>query len=88
MINQLVLKIKQGTLTLTKKKKQEEEPLMDLWEQITDEELKRFKKMPPNLRAPKMKLPGHAESYNPSDEYLMTKEEIEEWEKMDDEDKP
>jgi len=31
-----------------------------------------MKKLPPAISAPKMKLPGHNESYNPPDEYLMS----------------
>eukprot|EP00607_Mallomonas_marina_P010421 CAMPEP_0182423966 /NCGR_PEP_ID=MMETSP1167-20130531/10067_1 /TAXON_ID=2988 /ORGANISM="Mallomonas Sp, Strain CCMP3275" /LENGTH=258 /DNA_ID=CAMNT_0024603381 /DNA_START=160 /DNA_END=933 /DNA_ORIENTATION=+ len=41
-------------------------------EDIISENKKNF-----HLPAPKMPLPGHAESYNPPDEYLMTEEEIE-----------
>ena len=32
-----------------------------------------------HISAPKMKLPDHSESYNPPEEYLLTKEEEEEW---------
>eukprot|EP00475_Leptophrys_vorax_P016117 TRINITY_DN2253_c0_g1_i1.p1 TRINITY_DN2253_c0_g1~~TRINITY_DN2253_c0_g1_i1.p1 ORF type:complete len:770 (-),score=224.39 TRINITY_DN2253_c0_g1_i1:43-2226(-) len=35
----------------------------------------------------KMALPGHAESYNPPSEFLLTPEEIEAWEQMDEEDR-
>ena len=35
------------------------------------------------LAAPKMQLPGHAESYNPPAEYLWTDEEIAAWKKKD-----
>jgi len=38
--------------------------------------------------APKLKLPGHEESYNPPPEYLPTEEEIAAWEAMDPEDRP
>ena len=34
---------------------------------------KRFQQ---HIAAPKMALPGHAESYNPPPEYLMTEEEV------------
>jgi hypothetical protein len=33
------------------------------------------RKMPPPITAPKMKLPGNAESYNPSEEYLLDEKE-------------
>ncbi|SCU83039.1 LAME_0C03774g1_1 [Lachancea meyersii CBS 8951] len=36
-----------------------------------------------NLRAPKLPPPTNDESYNPPEEYLMTKEEKEEWEKLE-----
>lgn len=42
---------------------------------------------PPPLPAPKLALPGHAESYNPTDEYLLTEEERKEWEETDPEDR-
>jgi len=35
-----------------------------------------MKKLPPAISAPKMKLPGHNESYNPPDEYLMSEVRI------------
>jgi ribosome biogenesis protein ERB1 len=34
---------------------------------------------PPPLPAPKMKLPGHNESYNVSEEYILTEEEKQQW---------
>nr|CCA19917.1 conserved hypothetical protein [Albugo laibachii Nc14] len=40
-----------------------------------------------HVKAPKMPLPGHAESYNPPEEYLFTKEERRAWEEMDPEDR-
>eukprot|EP00041_Stephanoeca_diplocostata_P029441 m.868453 g.868453 ORF g.868453 m.868453 type:complete len:912 (-) comp23562_c0_seq9:224-2959(-) len=41
-----------------------------------------------HIAAPKMSLPGHAESYNPPAEYLPTEKERKEWEEMDPEDRP
>jgi len=43
---------------------------------------------PMHWPAPKVKLPGHEESYNPPSEYLPTEEEIASWEAMDPEDRP
>lgn len=43
---------------------------------------------PMHWPAPKLKLPGHEESYNPPPEYLPTEEEIASWEAMDPEDRP
>ncbi|SCU79486.1 LAFA_0B03444g1_1 [Lachancea sp. 'fantastica'] len=49
----------------------------DLWgtESINDHVM--------NLRAPKLPPPTNDESYNPPEEYLMSKEEKEEWEKLE-----
>eukprot|EP00731_Ephydatia_muelleri_P026613 Em0018g713a len=41
-----------------------------------------------HIPAPKMKLPGHEESYNPPPEYLPTETEIKAWGEMDPEDRP
>ncbi|XP_065856243.1 ribosome biogenesis protein BOP1 homolog isoform X2 [Euphorbia lathyris] len=40
------------------------------------------------IQAPKPKLPGHEESYNPSIEYIPTQEEINSYQLMDEEDRP
>ena len=40
------------------------------------------------IQAPKISLPEHNESYNPPVEYLLNKDEEEEWLELDDEDKP
>jgi ribosome biogenesis protein ERB1 len=48
----------------------------------------RNRNAPPPITAPKPKLPGHAESYNPPAEYLPTEEELSAWENMDPEDRP
>ncbi|PFX35016.1 Ribosome biogenesis protein bop1-B [Stylophora pistillata] len=41
-----------------------------------------------HIPAPKMKLPGHEESYNPPPEYLPTEQEIAAWEAMDPDERP
>jgi ribosome biogenesis protein ERB1 len=42
----------------------------------------------PSFVPPKKEMtPGHAESYNPPEEFLMTQEEIEAWEQMDEEER-
>jgi ribosome biogenesis protein ERB1 len=41
-----------------------------------------------NIAPMKQKLPGHNESYNPPKEYLLSEEELKEWQEMDEEDKP
>jgi len=66
---------------MRKKQDQEEEKLWDLWENAQEDDI--MKKMAPAIPAPKLKLPGHAESYNPSEEYLFTEEELKEWNEND-----
>ena len=40
-----------------------------------------------HIPAPKMVLPGHAESYNPPSEYLFSKEELDKWQDTEVEDR-
>jgi len=68
------------------KKKQQQEILSDLWAE-GDDKPEVLKNLPQQIAAPKLKLPGHAESYNPSEEFLFNKEEVEEWKKKDPEDR-
>lgn len=76
IINKLVLAIKQGKITTTKQQKQDsEDELFDIWEAKESEGQNSLVK----LQAPKMKLPGHQESYNPSKEYLWDAKEKQEW---------
>ncbi|KRZ86590.1 Ribosome biogenesis protein bop1-B, partial [Trichinella sp. T8] len=57
----------------------------DLWEDETPKPLSRTQqwRLKMHLPAPKMKLPDHAESYNPPAEYLFTEKERKEWEEQD-----
>lgn len=68
----LVRAIRKGWLT-TKKAPQKPEVYM-LWNEDAEESNKTMAGLT-YLAAPKMKLPGHEESYNPPKEYLMSKEE-------------
>jgi len=52
----------------------------DVWEADAAD---KKRKGPAPIPPPKMPLPGHAESYNPPAEYLMTEEERQEWEEQD-----
>ena len=56
----------------------------DLWEK---EEEKLSKKMERYIPAPKMKLPGHEESYNPPPEYLFDEEEEKKWNEQEPEER-
>ena len=61
-----------------RKRKEEEEKkgpkFYDLWG--NDESTKLSKRHHAHIAAPKLKLPGHDESYNPLPEYLPTEEEV------------
>eukprot|EP00435_Cladocopium_sp_Y103_P057442 s497_g19.t1 len=57
--------------------------VFDLWA----DDAKPRRKAPVPLPAPKMALPGHAESYNPPSEYLFTEEEKKEWEETFEQDR-
>jgi ribosome biogenesis protein ERB1 len=58
--------------------------LYDLWGE-SDEAIRRAPHL--QLKAPGMRLPGHAESYRPPEEYLFTPEERKRWEALDEEDR-
>jgi len=61
-------------------------PKPEVWDLWADDAPKR-RKGPPPLPAPKPALPGHAESYNPPGEYLLSPEEQKEWEDQDEQDR-
>ena len=69
-----------------KKDDDTDQPFM-LWKGDEEDELA-MRKGPQHIAAPKLPPPGHAESYNPSEEYLPTEEELKEWEEMDPKDRP
>jgi ribosome biogenesis protein ERB1 len=58
-----------------------------LWKGDEEDEIA-LRRGPMHLPAPKVAPPGHAESYNPSEEYLPTPEELKQWEQMDVKDRP
>lgn len=71
------------------KKKQDDnddKPFM-LWTGEEEDELNQGKG-PQHIAAPKVKPPGHAESYIPPDEYLPTEQELREWKELDVQDRP
>jgi ribosome biogenesis protein ERB1 len=75
-IRRLVKLIRAGKLKPTPKKAAGP-AVYDIWAQTEEEECR--VRGPAPLPAPKMPLPGHAESYRPPAEYLYTEEEKEEW---------
>jgi len=66
---------------------EETEKTWDIWE---DDQIVPWKPKdaPKAIVAPKRDLPLHAESYNPPEEYLLDKDEQEQYEEMDDTEKP
>lgn len=64
------------------KRREDMDKIWDIWE---DESVVTWKprKMPKAIAAPKRDLPGHVESYNPPEEYLLDDKEKEEFEKME-----
>ena len=88
-VGKMVHAIKMGWMKAKSEKKADEEDpekrsFYMMWKTDNDleEEVKRIKDTIP---APKMKLPGHEESYNPPPEYVMTDKERERWESLEDE---
>jgi ribosome biogenesis protein ERB1 len=76
-IMKLVQGIKSGRIKPVKKP--EKPKVYMLWSDQQMDNLRPHQFVP----APKVRLPGHGESYNPPPEYLPTKEERDEWESTD-----
>lgn len=77
-IRRLVKLIRAGKLVPGAiRSKRPEGVLCDLWAQ-TDEDERRVRG-PSHLPAPKMPLPGHAESYRPPEEFLFSEQEKSDW---------
>lgn len=72
-INHYIKMIREGKPIRPRVKETAEETLRDIWgDSIFTASMKQ--KLPHAAKAPKMLLPGHAESYNPPEEYLFTPE--------------
>ncbi len=69
-----------------KKDGEKDKPFM-LWKGDEEDELN-LRKGPQHIAAPKLPPPGHAESYNPPEEYLPTESDLKAWEEMDVKDRP
>jgi len=67
--------VQEGRIQLDKKPEQRPD-VFELW---FDDDQAEVTKGPAHVQAPKMILPGHAESYNPPEEYLFTEEEKRAW---------
>lgn len=92
LVNRYVQMIKRGQLVVKSKdqiRAEREAKKNQIWDIWKDESLIAFrsKSMPPQINAPKKPLPQHAESYNPSKEFLLTDEEKKEQDELDPEDR-
>ncbi|XP_064641082.1 ribosome biogenesis protein bop1-like isoform X2 [Lineus longissimus] len=72
-------------MRLPDEENEEEEKYYNIWGDEDQSEVN--KRLRQHIPAPKLPLPGHAESYNPPPEYLMDKDEEEAWKEMDPEDR-
>ncbi|GBM73790.1 Ribosome biogenesis protein bop1 [Araneus ventricosus] len=78
-VSKLVYAIKMGWIK-PRAPKEQKDPFYMLWEKDVADESKRLQHYIP---APKRKLPGHEESYNPPPEFVFTKEEEEKWKEQE-----
>ena len=76
----IVRAIRQGRILPSKPKSSDPQQFYAIWSEPPSNH-------PPPLPAPKPRLPTNAESYNPPEEYLPSKEEIEKWKATDSEDR-
>ncbi|KAJ8334103.1 hypothetical protein SKAU_G00397420 [Synaphobranchus kaupii] len=83
-VSKLVHAIKMGWIK-PRKPKDSAPQFYDLWAKEDPNAILGRHKM--HVPAPKMRLPGHEESYNPPPEYLFTEEEKLAWEQQDPEDR-
>ncbi|CAB1320469.1 unnamed protein product [Coregonus sp. 'balchen'] len=83
-VSKLVHAIKMGWIK-PRKPKETTPQYYDLWAKEDPNAILGRHKM--HVPAPKMRLPGHEESYNPPPEYLLTEEERLAWEQQDAEDR-
>jgi len=83
-VTELMKKIKSGQIKPRKIKSTEEEEdskrFYMLWE-TDDKQEGSMRRISNPIPAPKMRLPGHEESYNPPPEYLFTENERKQWER-------
>lgn len=85
MVSKMVHAIKMGWLK-PRVKKHDPDRFSLLWDK-EEEDKSANERMQRYIPAPKMKLPGHEESYNPPPEYLFTPEEEEKWQEQEPEER-
>ncbi|CAM9623299.1 unnamed protein product, partial [Ectocarpus sp. 12 AP-2014] len=84
-VHQLMKGIREGRIVVNPKKMVEEDSYA-IWKD--DDDIPEKHRGPMHIPAPKIPLPGHAESYRPPKEYLLTEEEQKQWEEMDPSERP
>lgn len=77
-VMKIVKGIQEGRIVLNKKK-EKKVTNYDMWENDGEANARDNGKGPMHIAAPKMQLPGHAESYRPPPEYLMSEDEKKKW---------
>jgi len=95
LVRRLLHRLKCGSIDMdylrNKQKKPHEQPDTKdpflLWHGDEEDEL-HMRKGPQHIAPPKKPPPTHAESYNPSEEYLPTDEQLKEWEELETADRP
>lgn len=89
-VMKIVKAMKEGRYKQQEKKDDEEQKKGHflIWNDAEDDVIAESRKNQFHLPAPKMPLPGHAESYNPPAEYLLDENEKEKLAAMDPEDRP
>eukprot|EP01125_Pyxidicula_operculata_P007768 TRINITY_DN2634_c0_g1_i2.p1 TRINITY_DN2634_c0_g1~~TRINITY_DN2634_c0_g1_i2.p1 ORF type:complete len:692 (+),score=201.18 TRINITY_DN2634_c0_g1_i2:190-2076(+) len=85
-IRYLTFAIKKGWIKLETAEQKEPEFFL-IWDESADKN-KDNKFLTRHIPAPKARVPGHIESYNPPEEYLFDDEERQAWEALDPEDRP
>ncbi|KJH51708.1 BOP1NT domain protein [Dictyocaulus viviparus] len=88
IVSRMIHSIKMGWMKRAKPK--EEKKMYDLWageSSLAHKTKSELARMRMHMPAPKMPLPTHAESYNPSEEYLFDEDEKQKWEETDPEDR-
>lgn len=87
-VMKIVKAMKEGRYKQDKEDDDQKPPVYMIWNDEEDEIIAESKRFQFHLPAPKMPLPGHAESYNPPEEYLLNKEEKEKFDALDPSDRP
>ena len=90
-VMKIVKAIKEGRYKESDKSgdaKDKKPPVYLIWNDEEDDVIAESKRHQFHLPAPKLPLPGHAESYNPPREYLLTDKEKEDLNELDPKDRP